>query len=718
MQNLYAAQLVASARMRYNMREDQNFAEGDIFPEESGDVDPKFQKATVRLNLARTAVTLLVGTYASSAGEAKVIPGIGGDDPEGKKAQADAQLKNLVVRHHENMSDAQFQIRQAVKQAITVGIAWIHDHHYTSIDTEGNKTTRIVKEHEDWQRCVWDTSFRSPDFSDGRYFFAHRYLDKQEAIDLFPSKKELIVGSLQKWTPYENPIDSWESNYRGRHTSNTGVPSSGTFGQTDNFDVDGYYNMEGISTASMGTGGERMGIWAVRAWWREYKVVDGCLQEIVFYRDFLANSTGAVEWQPLSPANTWFFIPYTPIIYNREPKAGFPRGVVYDMKEPTRQINASIAQMINAGTSQRLLIEDSALSAMFADMPSATLQEKLNRIQQSMNRMDQLIIVNDGALSQGKIKWENNHERFNQANNVANLLLPLFQNFVSAVNPASLGVKSNADSGVAIGRMQQQTITAFKEPLDNFYLGIRRSGQKFLKLIEHFDNVQDFYEREDILKGYNQVSPKDILKGGGWDEDRYGLNLLSAKFNIIVAPITNTENEKLLDIISGFTRTNPESGAIFMPLMVRLMGIPQAKQYSEATAAMLKEQGIPVSDDLLSEEDRERFAQANEANAMQQQKVAEQSDAAFAADIGTKEADIKLKEAQTFKTQREGAAVGMEDGGNNQQIIDLVTQLVERNRMLEEQTEKQGMAAAQRNEAAAAASPGVPPADGSFDETQ
>lgn len=695
LQNLYGAQLVASARMRFNMRDDQNFAEGDIFPDENNDVNHDFQRSIVRLNLARTAVTLLLGTYASSAGEVKIIPGMGGDGPDGKKAQADAQLKNLVVRHHESHTHAKSEIRKAVKQAITVGIAWLHDHHYTRIDDFGKKTVVIEKEHEDWQRCVWDTSFRKADFSDGMYFFAHRYLDKDQAIGLFKDKKKLILENLQDWTPYENPIDAWESYYRGGRPGGTGgVPSGGMFGDERGVDIDQYYASETFA-ASTGGGGERQGIWCIRAWWREFKVEDGCLREIVFYQDFLANSAGSSEWIPLSDAYTWFFIPYTPIIYGREPKAGFPRGAVYDMKEPTRHINTAISQMLNASTSQRLMIEESALGAMFADIPMASFEEKVARVQKSMNQLGQLIIVNDGAVSGKQIQWENNETRFAQANNVASLLLPLFQNFVSAVNPASLGAKSNADSGVAIGRMQQQTVISFKEPLDNIYLATKLSGQKFLQLIEHFDVVNDFYERDDILRGTDQVSPNDILERGGWEYDGYAMNLMRAKYNVIVAPVSGTENEKVMDAISGFTRSNPEAGSLFMPLMIRLMDIPQSREYSEKAAAMLKRQGVPVSDDLLSEEDRDDMQQESQAAAEQQQKDAAIQEKMVGVEIGKGEAEIKLKEAQALKAEREALMVGMENGeDNSEQIMEIVQQLLGQNKRLKEQTQAQGNARA------------------------
>lgn len=732
LQRFYGAELEATMEMRREMRSDENFAEGDMYGSESGVVmDERYQRADSKINFARSAVSLVCGMWAGTASEAKVVPGTGGDGEEGEMAQADAMIKDLIIRSHEKKGNARYHIRQAVRQAVTIGISWLQDFHYEKVDTDGVSRTVIQKTHEDWESCVWDSSFRQPDFSDGRYFFHHRFLDCDVAKMMYPDNKgEEIEKMKRRWTPYKNPIDEWRS-WLGRysHDSDGIANRRGNNNTGGNDEWHGFYSGVRNATGLSSVQGEREGVWVVRAWWREMQKVemkDGGkkMAEYVFYQDFLTGGDGGMsDWVPLGKAKSWFWMPFTPIIYQREPKMGAPRGIVYDMKEPTLKINASIAQMLNAGTAQRLMIEEGALTPMFADMPNATVEQKMDRLSKAMNRLDQMIFLDDGALSGGKIKVEENANRFSQAGSLVNTLLPIFQNMVSAVNPSSLGVKGNADSGVAIGRMQQQTVTSMQDFIDNVNMAVVNSGKKALILVEYFDNMDDWYASEDWMRNHKLISPKDILKKGGFDDERYSLNALPAQYHVVPSAVFSTESERFITYLSEVSKTNPAIGTALIPMMIEQMNIPGASAYSQKVALMLKQQGVAVPDEFLAPEDKKAAEEAAQASGQMQQKQMQMEEATAGANINKAEADAELKRRQAENVQADTAqkmtataamhaGAGQEDATRAaaDKLVELVQQVAGENKRLLEENEHYAMQQAGMAQGGGAPPPvGAPP---------
>lgn len=649
LKNFFIGEVNISLPMYAQMEDDEAVVEGDIW--NGVRIDRSRSSSVPRINLVRQSIQVIAGMWAQSAGEASVLPAKGGEGEDGKAARADAIIKNYIMRHHERASGAKFQVRQAVMQAASCGISWLHDFHHRVTDENDETATEIVKSFLDWRFCVWDSGFQKPDFSDGRYFFHRWFLDLDVAKKMYPRSVREIEAARRGWQPWRLLYEdlgagtglAFSRNSRGNLYS----PYGGAAG-------DGYFDgFEGEHSdlAAGFPGGERQGVWVIRAYWRDISPDEqnDAVRRQVFYRDFVV---GGGDWQPLSKKEPWHFIPYTPLIYGRDPSTGWPRGLTNDLKDPARHFNAAVEQMLSASQSQTVVAEKSAVAPMFTDIPTGSVEEQLAMLTKYTSGPQKMVIVGDGTIDQ--IRIDSNEAKFNQAGNVANLLMSVLQNGVNSLNSATLGNESGAQSGVAIGRQQSQGVTSVRDFMENVHLAVRFSGEKSLALIENYGDMPEYFRVESMLSGNSVIDARDVMKKGGVSPEMYSLRAMRAQYSVVSAPASSAEVEKFINVLMEISKQMGGMGALFYPLIIRMMpNLPQGLEFSQLAAKVLTQQGLPLGD-FVAPDDQEEMQQAAQQQSAKAEEAEQMQKAGFAAEIDKTAADAELSRA---KAQEAGAGI-------------------------------------------------------------
>ena len=638
---LYASEISQSGEMRLQMDDDEAVVDGEVW--NGVPIDGSRTRSQVKFNIVRRNIQLLTGLWTQSAGEAKVMPARGGDGPEGDIARADATIKNLIMRKHENACSANFNIRQAVMQAASCGIAFLHDYPKQIINEDGKMMMLFEKAHVDWRFCVWDTGFRRPDMQDARYFFERHWLDLDVAKEMFPKAVQEIEDAKTSFDPRRAVMGDFESGYDGhsgrRRDYLTDDDIYGIYHSADR----GNFRWRGYTGA-----GGRIGVWVTRAWWRGFTREGAAIRRRVYYRDFVSSAGGFVGLMPKKAE--WMFLPFTPIIYSRDPATGFPRGLASDLKEPARQINAAWSQMMDAAESKRVVMSESAVSQLYYGDSSIPATERIQRIKESMTGQFEFLVVPDGM--EESVKIDNNSDSYRMAGDLANMLLGVLHNTVNTLNPATLGTPGNAKSGIAIQSQQMQGITSVADFMKNANLAVKCSGEKMLSLIEWRGEMDEYYSADDFLRGQRIIDPKQILQEAGYEgsDGEYSLSSNRAQYTVSSMPMSGPGNEGVIAALQKAGENLGDMYPLFLPIIIRLMpNIPQAKQYSEMIAAMLMKKGFPISPDMVSQEEAKTMEEQDAQNQQQQAMLQQIEQAMSQATIDKTTAEAELARARAAK---------------------------------------------------------------------
>lgn len=235
---------------------------------------------------------------------------------------------------------------------------------------------------------------------------------------------------------------------------------------------------------------------------------------------------------------------------------------------------------------------------------------------------------------------------------------------VTGIYDASLGNRSNEQSGRAIYARQQQGEIATFNYGDNMSKGIRRTWEILVDLIPRI------YDTERSIRILGSDEAEDYVKinaAGGMDEagNPVMVNDLSrGKYDVAITmgPNFTTKRQEASEIYLDLTSKNPDVFRLAGDLIFKSMDLP----YSEDIAERLKLMLPPEVQQLINEgkelppEARAMMAQAQQAVQMAQQQMAAVQQAAQEVEVGKVEnekgkAEIEklIAELQTQKAQFE-----------------------------------------------------------------
>ena len=602
-------------------------------------------------NLIKPTLNAVLGLEAQSRTDYKITSD---DESQDEIAEGlSAKLKEV-----ESESRADRAMSDAYSSMMRTGIGWIE------VSREINPfgyPYRVREIHRN--EIYWDWSAKEPDLSDARYLRRDRWLDREEAISMFPKYTDLIENSWNGW----NTVDVYDGD-------DTRLARAYEVEQTWGMQRDDYLNRaSGMVKLS-------------ELWYRFHEsayvlyLPNGKAIEYIednpYHQQAIAQ--GIVQIQkariPRVRMSVWLGphklmdvptplphgnFPYIPFWCFRKDKSRTPYGLIRDMRGPQDQIIDLDILLYEILNSVKLTVDNDAL-----DLTQNTYQE----VARNMTSLRSMTVLNSQRRNSDGFKVTREHELAGQVFQLVQERKLRIES-VSGIYRAMLGQGTEADSGVAISNLVQQGSTVLAEPNDNFRYARRLCGQQLLAFI-----ISDMVGKPTqiaVKQGTRQkvvYFNREIMTPDG-PVVQNDIAMAQVKVVLEDIPATPTFRAQQLQALSQMVQAAPPIyQAVLYPVMFELSDVPNR----HAVADQMRKVGN-VQGPQTPEEEQAEAMQAQKAQAIQEQMIALQ---------------MQLTQAQVMKTQAEAKraeAQAMTAGGDQGNAQMLKMQAMEQQLQAEQQ---------------------------------
>lgn len=568
-------------------------------------------------NLIKPTINAVLGLEAKSRTDYKITS----DD----EAQGDmAEGLSAKIKEMETESRADRAMSDAYSSMIRAGVGWIE----VSRELDPFKYPYRVREiHRN--DIFWDWSAREPDLSDARYLRRDKWVDREQALDIFSEHVELIENSWNGW----NTVDVYDGD-------NTGMARAYETEQAWGRQQEDYLNRAN-------------GMVRLSELWYRYQEQAHVLYlpsgQAIEYRDdnpyhAQAVAEGLVQvgkaMIPRVRVSIWLGphklmdvptplphqqFPYIPFWCFKKDRSRTPYGLIRDMRGPQDQIIDLDILLYEVMNSVKLEVDNDAL-----DLTLNTYEQ----VAQNMNSLRSMTVLN-AQRRNGAAGFKATREHALAAQ-VFQLVTERKERIeaVSGVYRAMLGAGGQVDSGVAINNLVEQGATVLAEPNDNFRYARRLCGQQLLAFatadmigkpsqvsVRRGTKQQMIYFNREVMTPDGPVVENDIA-------------IAQVKVVLEDIPASPSFRAQQLQAFSMMAQTAPPQMQVVMyPALLELSDIPNRHELADQ---MRKIAGVPGPS--TPEQEQQEAQQAQEAEAIQRKMI---------------ELEIQLKEAQVMKLRAE-----------------------------------------------------------------
>ncbi|MED5545692.1 MAG: hypothetical protein VYD90_10620 [Pseudomonadota bacterium] len=608
----YQRELERQTDNRAEMAEDERIYDNEHWtPEEKAILEERGQEALV-YNVTSTTINWIIGTEKRSRTDFRVLP-------RRRDASKPAERKTQILKYLSDVNKSPFHRSRAFEDCAKVGIGWLEDGVQDEDDGEP-----LYSRYESWRNMLWDSACTELDLSDSRYVFRSKWLDFDVGAAMFPTRVQHIREACREagsngtdWLNGDDAMDSLEDAIA-----------------------------EGVLDAILM---HRQRFRAIECWFRQPvkvkrlrggdfkgEVYDPNFQPHV--DDVQAGKAVIIEkvmmrmHVAIMTANALLYVgpspyrhnrfPFTPIWCYRRGSDGMPYGMIRGMKGIQRDINKRASKALAILSSNKTIMDEGAVP-------------DLDEFAEEVSRPDAIIVKKQGK------ELVINAER-----DLAPAHLDLMSRSIamiqqqSGVTDENLGRSTNATSGLAIGRRQEQGAMATAGIFDNLRFSAQVQGEKQLSIVEQFMGEEKQF-RITNMRG----SPEYITINDGLPEN----DIVRTKADFVIseqdwrASVRQAQTEELLQLLTQLAPVNPQVALVMLDLVVEGMDVPQRDELVQRIRQ------ITGMRDPDAEEPTPEELQKAEAAAKAQQR----QDALLDATIAEKQANATLKAQQAQKASAE-----------------------------------------------------------------
>ncbi|MCV9910193.1 hypothetical protein OIV19_21595 [Brucella sp. HL-2] len=568
-------------------------------------------------NVLSASVDWVTGTEKRTRTDFKVLP-------RRKDESEPAQRKTELLKYLSDTSRTPFHKSRAFEDAVRVGIGWLEDGFDAEADGEP-----IFTRYEDWRNMLYDSTAMELDLSDARYVFRHKWVDLDIAEAMFSKRKGLLQRSATA-----------EQGYYGLDELSDEI--------SDQKEIENQHAHAGVGVSNRSEVGgyHRKRVRIVEAWFRRpvetMRMSGGTFSGEIFdpfsqaHRDQLAYREADLVKSVIMRMHVAIFTsagmlylgrspyrhnkyPFTPIWGYRRAKDGLPYGMIRRLKDIQRDVNKRASKALHILSTSKTIMDDDAIDDLDAFLeevarPDAVIIKK---------RGTELRIDTDRELSQGHLE-------------LMSRSIAMVQQ-ASGVTDELLGRRTNASSGIAIQRRQDQGSMSTAKLFDNNIFAQQVRGEKVLSLVEQFMSEKKAFRITNKRGQAEFIEVNDGLP----DND---ITRTKADYVIDEEELRSTQRQAQVDqLMEMVTRMPPQIGMAFLDLIVQMTDLPYADEIAKRIRSISK---MPDPDADPNEIPPEQ--QAAEAAA---QKQAQMAEAVAQAEIRTKNAKAARDEAAATEIQ-------------------------------------------------------------------
>jgi hypothetical protein len=551
---------------RFQMAIDEDFYDGLQWTEEDVAELHERNQAPLVFNKIKPSINWMLGTEKRTRFDYKILP------REESDVQA-AEVKTKVFKYLSDCNRLPFERSQAFKEQIGAGLGWLED----GVNNEPGQEI-IYAGAESWRNVLHDSMAVKMDLSDGRYLFRWRWIDIDIAEAMFPDRISVLRSeAVDADQIAEKDEDIW---YLGARTNS----------EMTEFSRHARYR----SVASQGAGGfnRRQRVKIIEGWYRvpmPCKVMrgGGALDGEIYDQNNSAHAD-AVQSEECTLAGTTYLkmrvmlftethplwdgdspykhnkFPLTPLWCYRRARDGMPYGMIRDVRDAQEDFNKRASKALFILSTNRVIMAKGTIDA-----------KDIERFRAEVARPDGIIEYATGKkmeIQQDKALGE---EHLHLADRDAQMIQD-----ISGVTDENLGRQTNANSGIAIQRRQDQGGVVTASIFDNYRFAYQVQGEKLLSLIEQY------FTAKKVLRIVGDNKPIEWLPVNTKDANGQPLNDITAnRADFIVdeqdfrASLRQAQAESMMEMLGKIAPVMPQAAMNLLDLVVDLWDMPNKEEW-------------------------------------------------------------------------------------------------------------------------------------------
>ncbi len=530
---------------REQMAIDQDFYDHIQWTDEDAAALRERGQAPMVLNVIAQSINWVIGSEKRGRSDFRILP-------RRKDGGAAAQRKTQLLKYLADTNDSSFATSRAFEDAAIVGLGWLECGQQDDDDGEP-----VFDRYESWRNMLWDSAGTSMDGTDCRYMFRSRWLDTDIAKALFPDRAHLIDQAA---------IDAL------------------LFGGTRLYGDDAMDSIETERSTSNGLAGPAAGRKRARlieAWFvlpKEVKRLRGGdfhgelfdpddrrhVDQVATGGAMLSKKLTMRMHCAIMTTNGLLFVgespyrhnrfPFTPVWGFRRGRDGMPYGLVRGLRDIQEDINKRFSKALYILSTNKVVMDEGAVSDMDGFLkevarPDGVIQKKKG-FQLELNVDRDLAPAHLELLSRG---------------------ISMVQQ-VGGVTDELMGRTTNATSGIAVERRQQQGQLSTSKLFDNLRFAKKIHGEKCLSLVEQF-----YTEEKQFRITNTRGTPEYITINDGLPEN--DITRTKADFVISEADWRATMRQAATDqLVELLSKMPPQVAIVLLDLLVESMDIDNREE--------------------------------------------------------------------------------------------------------------------------------------------
>lgn len=614
---IYQDELDRQADNRVDMAVDADFYDNIQWREEDAKELRDRGQMPLVYNVIASSVNWVLGTEKRGRTDYKILP-------RRKDSAKPAERKTQLMKYLSDVNMSPFHRSCAFEDAVKVGVGWMESAVQSEDDGEP-----VVMRYESWRNMLWDSACSAKDLSDCRYVIRSKWIDLDIAEAIFPDRVGLLRSS-SSGSAYYSGLDQ--------------LGDEAMDSQEDS--LNGY-----ASQMAVVNGQKRLRLRVIEIWYRKpakvMRMVGGDFAGEVYdeknpaagHVESIKKGEGVPQMRTMMRMHVALLcdigmlylsespyrhndFPFTPIWCYRRSRDGLPYGMIRGMRDIQEDINKRASKALYIMSTNKVIMDEGAV-------------EDLDEFRDEVSRPDAILVKKKG------------HEMvINAERDLAPAHLDLMSRSISMIQSLSgvtdenMGRQTNATSGLAIGRRQEQGAMATAGIFDNLRFAVQLHGQKELSLIEQY-----FSERKQFRITNMRGTPEYVEVNDGLPEN----DITRSKADFIIsdqdwrASVRQAQTEELFALLQQLAPVAPQIALVMLDLIVEGMDIVSREEIVKRIRQVTGMRD-PDQEELTPEEQAEQDAKDQAAAAQQ-----ELATRAAMADIAAKEAKAGRDQAEAQK---------------------------------------------------------------------
>lgn len=469
----YLRELDRQSQNRLDMAMDEDFYDHIQFSEDDLATLEARGQAPLVFNLIQTTVNWVLGTQRRAPTDFRILA-------RKKDGIKSAERKTELLKHVSDANLWTHQEAQAFASAVKAGLGWLETGQASADDA-----AKVLLRSESWRSMLWDSTAEAYDLSDARYLMRAKWLDADIAASMWQHRLGVIERSISQSASGlyliddlgDEPMDAIEAeHFQGDAADRRGIGTA----ERERVRVIEVWFKRVVPDAGMIKGGQFHG-----------ELFDpwspGHINELNEGRAFLSTrprqvihcalmtETGLLDLRRSPYRHNRY--PFTPVWGYRRARDGMPYGIIRGLRDIQRDLNRRAAKSLHHLSTTRVLVQEGAV-------------DDIDELRDEAARPDAVIVYKPGQPAP--------HIETDAAVAAAHLDLmsrdaEMIQS-VGGVTDENLGRRTNASSGIAIQRRQDQGQLSTSLFFDNLAMSRRIHGEKALV------NIETFYSDADEIR--------------------------------------------------------------------------------------------------------------------------------------------------------------------------------------------------------------------------